>query len=87
MAERSKQAESIPAIVGTGFLSLDGVVIAIDWVRRGQTVMGIIGSPQWVYLLMFAGLFLRLVWGIRGSGFKEPMQLAASGVEGTLLIV
>jgi hypothetical protein len=28
-----------------------------------------------------------LVWGIRGSGFKEPMQLAASGVEGTLLIV
>ena len=32
-------------------------------------------------------LIFRLVWGIRGSGFKEPMQLAASGVEGTLLIV
>jgi hypothetical protein len=28
-----------------------------------------------------------LVWGICGSGFKEPMQLAAGGVEGTLLLV
>jgi len=29
----------------------------------------------------------RLVRGICGSGFKEPMQLAAGRVEGTLLIV
>jgi integration host factor subunit beta len=31
--------------------------------------------------------YFRLVWEICGAGFKEPMQLAAGGVEGTLLIV
>ena len=34
-----------------------------------------------------ANLDFGLVRGICGSGFKEPMQLAAGGVEGTLLIV
>jgi ABC-2 type transport system permease protein len=33
------------------------------------------------------GLVFWLVRGICGSGFKEPMQLAAGGVEGTLLLV
>jgi VWFA-related protein len=44
-------------------------------------------SPGWPFFSGAREYENWLVRGICGSGFKEPMQLAAGGVEGTLLIV